>query len=41
MTNISNKVECSLISKEYANRFIRTYIMDENNIFKKYIYMLQ
>lgn len=29
MTNTSNKVERSLISKEYANRFIRTYIMDE------------
>lgn len=29
VSNTSNKVERSLISKEYANRFIRTYIMDE------------
>lgn len=29
VSNTSNKVERSLISSEYANRFIRTYIMDE------------
>lgn len=29
ISNTSNKVERSLISKEYANRFIRTYIIDE------------
>lgn len=27
ISNTNNKVERSMISKEYANRFIRTYIL--------------
>ena len=31
ISNTHNKTERSLISKEYANRFIREFILEENN----------